>query len=136
MNAVFGDPAVQPTDVLISDALGECLQAWTGFGDALTAAGVAVGWRYYRDGGWLAKAVRGSKTVAWMSVDKGFARVTFYFAARLRDALLEATDLPAWVRDRMQAPATGQSLAVTVELRTADDAADAEAVLKYKLKLK
>ena len=134
---VFSDPAVQPTDELIGDALGASVQAWTGFGDALTAAGVTVGWRYYRDGGWLAKAVRGSKTVAWMSVDKGFARVTFYFAARLRDALCDAADVPARVRDEIKAgAAVGKLVPVTLELRTPADVADAEAVLGCKLKLK
>jgi hypothetical protein len=32
---------------------------------------MAIAWRYYRDGGWLVKATRGSKTVAWVNVARG-----------------------------------------------------------------
>ncbi|MFN3340730.1 MAG: DUF3788 family protein, partial [Dietzia sp.] len=92
---------------------------------------------YYRDGGWLAKATRGSKTVAWLAVDSGVLTVTFYFAERHRDVLRDTPGLPIDVRERIAGTAlTGKLLPVTHEVRTSDDVAVVAATLAIKLAAK
>ena len=88
--------------------------------------GLTVCWRYYREGGWLAKATKGSKTVAWLNVVPGGARVTCYFAERDRARLVENPALPADVRDRIAVVALiGKLLPVSLEVR---ESADVEVV--------
>jgi hypothetical protein len=100
-------------------------------------AGVVVSWRYYRDGGWLAKATRGKKTIAWLAVEDGFVRVTFHFAERHRAALAEADGLAQQVRDRIAATAvSGRLLSVTFEVREPADLDPVRVVLAVKLTAK
>jgi len=131
MNAVFGDPAVEPVPETIDEALGASAKAWAQWMGVLASAGVATAWRYYRDGGWVIRASRGSATVAWMSVNDGYGRVTFYFAQRLRPALVAADDLPQWVKDA--ARDANKTLSLTIQIRTTTDVSDAQSVLRYKL---
>lgn len=134
MHPAFNDPAVHPTPELIHSALGPSGDAWDELVNLLTEAGATVGWRHYRDGGWLAKASRGSRTVAWLSVEDGFARCTFYFAERHRRALVDAPGICDTLRSRIAGvPLTGRLLPVPLEVRGAEDAAQARAVLAVKL---
>jgi len=134
MNAVFTDPAVAPVTETINEALGASADIWNQWSGVLTDAGMATVWRYYRDGGWVIKASRGSRTIAWMSVNQGYGRVTFFFAQRLRPTLIAADDLPEWVKDA--ALDANKMLSLTVQIRTPADVADAQSVLRYKLALK
>ena len=117
MGQAFPDQSQPPTPELIAEALGEADIAWKEAPDAFADAGVDVTWRYYRDGGWLAKATRGKATMAWMSVEPGLARITFYFPVRLRDTILAGPDLDDTLRERIAgATPVGKSLPVTLHL--------------------
>lgn len=117
MGQAFPDQSQPPTPELITEALGEADIAWKEALDAFADAGVDVAWRYYRDGGWLAKATRGKATMAWMSVEPGRARITFYFPARLRETTLASPDLDDTLRERIaSATPVGKSLPVTLQL--------------------
>lgn len=96
------------------------------------AAGVGVGWRYYRDGGWLAKATRGHQTMAWLRVGPGEIRVTFSFPARLRNEL-EPALAPA-LREQVR-DATGRSVAISLEL-TSTDLTYLQALVELKRRLR
>ncbi|MCL2735955.1 MAG: DUF3788 family protein [Propionibacteriaceae bacterium] len=134
MNAVFDDPTVTPVSETIDDALGVSAPAWAQWADVLASAGVDTAWRYYKDGGWVIRASRGSRTIAWMSVNRDYGRVTFLFAQRLRSTLVAADDLPEWIKDA--ARDAQKMLSLTIQIRTSADVADAHAVLRYKLALK
>ena len=136
MGAVFDDPKVEPTTALIEDALGPASEAWQALQGVLAEAGTTVVWRHYRDGGWLAKATKGSKTVAWMQVDSGFARMTCYFAERHRAALAEA-DLPPALRAQIVGQEmVGRMLPFSLQVRTLDDVTSAATVLTLKQTLR
>ena len=137
MAAVFDDPAVEPTPKLIETALGAANGAWEELADLLAAVGAKAEWRYYRDGGWLVKAVKGSKTVAWLQVNDGYGRITCYLAARHRETLANATDLPEDLRTKIaQVKTMAKTLPVTLEVRTLEEAATAGVVVAYKASLK
>ncbi len=136
MGPVFDDPKVEPTTTLVEDALGPASEAWHALQGVLAEAGATVEWRHYRDGGWLAKATQGSKTVAWMQVDSGFARMTCYFAERHRSALAGA-DLPPALRAQIVGQAmVGRMLPFSIPVLTLDDVASATTVLTLKQTLK
>lgn len=97
-------------------------------------AGAPVSWRCYRDGGWLAKAVAGRKTLAWLAVEEDLVRITLSFAERHRPALAAAPSLPAEVRERVADTALiGRLLRVPLEVRSSADVALVSAVLAIKL---
>ena len=137
MGSVFSAARVEPTSAAIREALGSRSQAWEQTLAMFAEAGVLVSWRHYRDGGWLAKATRGKKTIAWLAVEDGFVRVTFHFAERHRATLAEADGLARQARDRIAATAvSGRLLSVTFEVRKPADLDPVRAVLAVKLTAK
>jgi hypothetical protein len=137
MGSVFSDAGVEPTSAAIRKALGSRSQTWEQTLAVFAEAGVLVSWRYYRDGGWLAKARRGNKTIAWLAVEDGFVRVAFHFTERHRAALAEADGLPRQVRERISAMAvSGRLLSVTFEVREPADLHPVRVVLAVKLATK
>ena len=101
MPTAFRDPDIEPTSARIHAALGPAGDAWDELTGLLTEAGLDLTWRYYRDGGWLAKATNGKKTIAWLSVEPGQVKITFYFAERHRTTLAEDPTLSAGLRERI-----------------------------------
>lgn len=131
---MFQDSAIAPDAASIEAALGENRAVWHELLSVCAAAGVQVQWRYYRDGGWLAKVTKGTKTIAWIAVDDGFVRVTCHFAARHRTMLIDAASLPDPVREQARtAPPGRKLLSLTVEVREASDVTTVQAVLERRL---
>lgn len=134
MTTAFRDPAIEPTTERIHAALGTAAEAWDLLVALVEESGMAIAWRYYRDGGWLAKVTRGSKTVAWVNVVPGCVRATAYFAERDRAGIADDFDLPAFVRDRVAVVAPiGKSVPVSLEARTSEDVGTIGTVLRLKL---
>lgn len=117
MGQAFNDESHPPTPETIAEVLGDTDAAWQEALAAFAEAGVDVTWRYYRDGGWLAKATQGKATMAWMSVEPGLARITFYFPGRLRETILATPELDELLYERItNAAPVGKSLPVTLHL--------------------
>lgn len=134
MGTVFRDADTEPAETAIQDALGSSAEMWEQAVALFAAVGASVTWRHYREGGWLAKAVVGKKAVAWLAVEDGCVRVTFYFAERHRAVLVAADGLTADVRERIEStPMSGKLLPVTFEVRDEADLAQVGAVLSVKL---
>lgn len=135
-------PALQnrdlpPTADLIEDALGDTCPIWERFLKALEDPDlrVTVSWRWYVDGGWLGKVMRGTRNFAWLSLWVGVGRVTVYFPEAHR-ALLVDLDLSETLRARtLHQPPVGTSVPVSIDLRTDADLDDALTVLRHKLTL-
>ena len=137
MTSVFQDSESQPEERTIRAALGTNPDAWDQVTAALSELGAEVSWRYYRDGGWLAKATLGKKTIAWLAVEDGFVRVTVFFAERHRTMLGTLPGLPATTSGRIATtPLSGRLLPVTTEVRTRDDMRIAQVTLEAKLAAK
>lgn len=132
---VLTNPDVAPDEVQVRTALGEAFNAWQGLESALTDPpfDLVLSWHYFRDGGWLRKALRGKKNLAWLAVWKDYATVTFYFAARQR-AELVALPIPDALRIQAAGAAmTGRLLPLVIEIRSRADVDAALEVLRYKV---
>lgn len=130
---VLTDPDLAPDDLRIAEALGDSAEAWNRLAGALAGLGLDLSWRHYRDGGWLCRAVRGGKNIAWLAVWDGVATVTCYFAARHRAQLVELP-VPQELRAQAaEAELAGRLLPLVVEVRTAADAAAATEIARFKL---
>lgn len=135
---VLTNPGVSPDEAQIRAALGDAFNAWQGLESALTEApfGLALSWHYFRDGGWLRKALGGKRNLAWLAVWKDHATVTFYFAARHRRDLVALPITDALRRQAAEAELTGRILPLVIEIRSRGDVDVALEVLRYKLQAK
>lgn len=138
MSNAFTDSAVEPTPELIADVLGPGADAWAELLRVLDDAGIAVAQKWYRDGGWLVRASKGSKTILWAAIDdEGFVDGAFHFAGRLREAVATTPGLsPHRAEAIREAPLAGNSFSVSFELRTPGDVDALRPILTAKLTLK
>jgi hypothetical protein len=133
---VLTDPDAAPDQIRIRVALGEAFDAWQALESALTDPPfrLALSWNYYRDGGWLRKALRGTRNVAWLAVWESHATITFYFAARHREDLV-GLPVPDSVRKQAaQAEMIGKLLPLVIEIRSQADVEAALEVLRYRIR--
>lgn len=135
MSQAFNEEATRPTPESIAAALGDAAPVWATTVAALEEVGAAVEWRYYRDGGWLAKATNRRQTIAWARVEPGQLRVSFFFATRFRDVLLEEVGIDATLREQVEA-ATGRSIALSLELGVTSAPEQLLALIGFKLRAK
>lgn len=139
MANAFTDPAIEPTPELIANALGSGVEGWTELQRLLREARVVIAQKWYRDGGWLIRARKGSKTILWAGIDDGgFVDGAVHFAERLREAVATSPGLPP---DRAEAirkaPVVGGRLfSVPFELRTPADLDALRPILAARLALK
>ena len=137
MTPAFADAEAAPTCDMIREALGAADAAWAEFIRCLTDNGVAAEWRYYRDGGWLLKATRGRKTIAWASVEPSLFRVVFHIAERFRCTLIHGEMLSPELRQRIsEAPQHGQMSSLSFEIAHITDIPDIVSMLKARLDAK
>lgn len=114
--------------------MGSAGAAWPDLVELIADAGLDLAWKYYRDGGWLARASNRGKTVAWIKVADGHAILTCYFAERHRQGLVAGSTLSDELRQRVAATSmVGRMLPVTVEVRDGAGVAEAGAVVRLKL---
>ena len=135
---VLTNPDVAPDEMQIRAALGRAFDAWQALESALADSpfGLALSWHYFRDGGWLRKALRGRRNLAWLAVWKDYATVTFYFAARQRNGLA-ALPIPDDLQTQAaEAEMTGRTLPLVIEIRSRADVDAVLEVMRYKLAAK
>lgn len=102
------DPAVEPTDAVLAQALGGATITYLKFVSELTDHDIELVWRYYTDGkAWLAKGLyqwtgaRGGRkemTVFWLSIWDGFFKVSVFLPEKSR-ADISGLALPDDVRN-------------------------------------
>jgi hypothetical protein len=135
MSQAFTEEATPPTAESIAAALDVAAPVWATTVAAMEEIGATVEWRYYRDGGWLAKATKRSQTIAWLRVEPGHLRVTFYFAARFRELLLDEGALDDTLREQVAASA-GRTIALRFELSETSTLDRLVALLALKVRAK
>ncbi len=136
---VLTDPNVQPTEELIFSIIGENSNYWEQLVDYLydNHFNVTEEWRFYNDGkSWLYKAVRKKQTLYWIGVIKDTFRVTFWFGEKA-EPIIEASTLPESIKeDFRNAKRYGQLRAISIEMRSDEDLANAIKLVDLKAKMK
>lgn len=93
------DSTIKPTDIVIADCLGTTSEVYKKFLEELKKYDISLmEWRYYNDGkAWLSKGEykwttsRGTskvKPIFWISIWKGFFKISFNFSEKTKDKLL------------------------------------------------
>ncbi len=131
------DEKVFPSEDVLVGAAGTYYGVYREYVDLLLDRGISVDWRYYRDGrAWLGKAVKGTRTVCWISLWEGFFRVSFYIAMRLRGEFGKLAINEELLDRAMRQPPVGKLLPIVVEVTGRQQAADLMEIVAFKLNFK
>jgi hypothetical protein len=136
---LLSDKTQFPTEEIIFSHLGKTKNIWIPFFEYLheNHPDISSEWRFYNDGkSWLMKNVRKKKTVFWLSVQKGFFRITFYFTDKTAKAIAGST-LPADIKKQFkEGKQYGKIRGLTVLFKYKKDIETAKTLLAIKLSMK
>ncbi len=130
---LLNDAETYPTDVVLADALGDCIAIYQAFVGTLPDYHITLEWRYYKDGkSWLGKAVSKKKTVFWLSVWQESFKLSVFFTEKTRQGVLSlpiAEELKARLENE---PDKGRLVGLVLEISDSAQLKDAFTVISYK----
>jgi len=83
------DKNIEPVDENLSIVLGNSFLAYKTLVEKLSDFEAGLEWRFYKDGGWLAKVTRKKKTIFWGEPAVGCFTIAFHFNERNKQGVLE-----------------------------------------------
>ena len=127
------DPSTKLTNEFLAEALGDSYTTWSEFSEKLPNCDIALEWRHYKDGGWLAKAIHKKKTVFWGSVSEGFFTVSFNFSEKphLRAGIQEV-NISDNVKNYLVSTPKGKSFSIIINISNQNQLSDIYELIDYK----
>ena len=127
------DPSTEMTDEFLATALGESFVAWKKFNEELQNYDLALEWRYYKDGGWLAKVTHKKKTIIWASAAEGFFTTSFLFSEKpyLRAGVMEL-DISDNVKKRITSTPKGSFFSIAIDIYQLSQLSDVYKLIQFK----
>ena len=127
------DKNTEMTEDFLATILGECYSIWQKFNEELLNYGLALEWRFYKDGGWLAKITHKTKTIIWGSVSDGYFSASFNFSAKpqLLDGIKEL-DIADEIKDGIEMTPSGKYFGFTVDVHDESRLADICKLIEFK----
>jgi len=131
------NPSTELTDEFLETALGDSFAAWKAFCENLPNYDISLEWRYYKDGGWLAKITHKKKTIIWGSATEGFFTVSFLFSEKpfLRAGIMEL-DISDDVKKSIQSICKEKYFAIKIEVRNESQLSNVYKLIEYKKRAK
>lgn len=83
------DKNIEPIDENLRIVLGNSFSAYKTLVEKLSDFDAGLEWRFYKDGGWLAKVTRKKKTIFWGEPVVGCFTIGFHFNERNKQGVLE-----------------------------------------------
>ncbi len=136
---VLNDKNVFPDDTVLSVHLGKAKKVFDSMMKSISDAhpSYTAEWRYYNDGkSWLCKIVNKKKTICWLSVWKGYFRITFYVAARHKKEVSLLKIDPESKKKFKNHKGFGTLIPLAFEVRYLKQLADIDTAMIFKEKLK
>lgn len=131
------DRTIEPTDVNLSLFLGDSFSAYKTLRNKLSDFDVDLEWRFYKDGGWLAKVTRKKKTIFWGEPQEGHFNVAFHFNEKTKQGVFELDIADELKQSFLEAAANGGKLTtLKIALYSENDLADIYQLIDYKKKAK
>jgi hypothetical protein len=136
---VLTDKSVRPDEELVFSIIGENRAQWQNAMEFILENfnGITQSWNYYNDGkSWLLKTDLKKKTFFWTGVQKDTFRVSFWFAEKAEQLILQSK-LPEPVKEEYRnAKRYKFGRAITIIMRSPEDVESFKilALLKSKLK--
>jgi hypothetical protein len=129
------DKNIEMTKEFLSTVLRENFSLWQQFNEELVNHGLALEWRWYKDGGWLAKITHKTKTIIWGSVSDGYFSASFNFSAKPELlAKFQALDIVDEIKKSVEITASGKYAGLTVDVHNENQLADVWKIVEFKKK--
>ena len=127
------DPNTQITDDFLAMVLGKSFAAWKMFYENLPRYGISLEWRYYKDGGWLAKCTHKKNTIIWVSASGGFFTTSFLFSekAHLRKGIQEL-DISDDLKNTTKSTPKGTYFSIIINVYKKNQLLDIYKMIEYK----
>ncbi|MCL2559676.1 MAG: DUF3788 domain-containing protein [Turicibacter sp.] len=131
------DKSVEPVDENLSVVLGESFAAYQALVRKLADFEAELEWRFYKDGGWLAKITRKKKTLIWGWPAADFFGTNFIFQNKphLREGVLALDIADKW-KDKFETTPGDKYFSVKIEVRGEGDLSDLYKMIAYKMRAK
>ena len=131
------DKDAKPNDENLSIVLGSSFPAYTALVEKLAEFEAELEWRFYKDGGWLAKITRKKKTLIWGWAETGFFGTNFIFSnkSHLREGVLALDIADKW-KDNIEETPNGSYFSIQIEVREEADLTDVYTMIAFKMKAK
>ena len=131
------DPNTQLTDAFLAMVLGDSFATWQAFTKKLADYDIALEWRYYKDGRWLAKCTYKKKTIIWSSVSEGFFSASFLFSEKeqLR-AGIQSLDIADDLKNSITSTPKGTFFSILVNVYDESRLPDVYKLIEYKKQAK
>ncbi len=132
------DPEQIPGDRLFQTILDKnSYNIFRKIGECFIEAGLALNWRYYKDGkAWLGKVTYKKKTILWLSVWDEFFKTSFYFTEKTRLGVLNL-DIDNKVKSSFAVvKPIGKLIPLVLEIKNEETLKELKSIIDYKKKLK
>jgi len=131
------DKSVEPNDENLSLVLGNSFSAYKMLEEKLSEFEASLEWRFYKDGGWLAKITRKKKTLIWGSPEDGYFSASFLFSEKphLRAGVLEL-DIADELKKNIANTPGGNYFSILVDIYSEDDLSDVYKMIEFKIRVK
>ena len=140
------DVNVVPTEEIIAEGLGKVNAVYQQFIAGLKENGISLmDWRYYNDGkAWLSKGeykwvtTRGTnkvKPIFWLSIWRGFFKVSFFFSEKNRDKLLAlpvSQEVKNLIKNTIPNGQKMRFLSIVIDVDNEKQLVDIDELIKYR----
>ncbi|WP_321387780.1 DUF3788 family protein [uncultured Enterococcus sp.] len=131
------DKSVEPTDENLSIVLGDSFSAYKALVEKLSDFEAGLEWRFYKDGGWLAKVTRKKKTIFWGEPAKGHFTIGLHFNERNKQGVLELNIAEELKQLFSNTPPNGSKLTtLKIDISSESVLPDVYQLIEYKKRVK
>ena len=109
------DRNIEPVDENLSIVLGNSFSAYKALVEKLPDFEADLEWRFYKDGGWLAKVTRKKKTIFWGKAENGYFSIGLHFNERNKQGVLEL-DIAEELKQNFLNASTSDSKPTTLKI--------------------
>ena len=136
---ILSDNNKYPTNEIIFSHIGRSKSLWLSLFKIIKTEypQISTEWRYYNDGkSWLMKVTAKSKTIFWLSIEKGSFRATFYFGDKAEEKIMSSGISPELKKQFVGGKRFGKIRGITILFKTRKDIDHAIELINLKLTLK
>ena len=103
------------------------------FNENLPKYGISLEWRYYKDGGWLAKCTHKKNTIIWVSASDGFFTTSFLFSEKphLRNGIQEL-DISDDLKNNTKSTPKGTYFSIVINVYKKNQLPDIYKMIEHK----
>jgi hypothetical protein len=131
------DPNIKPLDENLKIILGNSFTAYKTLCDKLSDFDVSLEWRYYKDGGWLAKITRKKTTIFWGSAEVDFFSIAFHFNEKNKHEVQELEISDKLKKTFLNTSPNGSKLtSLVIDIYSENEPPDVYKLIEYKKRAK